>query len=85
MLGAEQEKLDALCDEELKRYIKSTGKAMITRKRLMYAYYLIAKNSAEMAQAEYEAALKMEKTYPAKGEYLSEMDLINYVKSEITA
>lgn len=82
MLGAEQEMIDGLCDNELKKYIQTTGKVMISRKRLMYAYYLLLEKSAEKAQAEYEAALKMEKTYPAKGEYLSEMDLINHIKSE---
>ncbi len=81
MLGAEQEKITALCDYELEKYIRLTGKTMICRKRLMYAWYLLLEKSEEKAQAEYEAALKMEKTYPAKGEYLSEMDMINYVKS----
>lgn len=82
MRGAEQEDIAAIYDKELQKYIKATGKVMITRKRLMYAYYLLAEKSSEKARAEYEAALKMEKTYPAKGEYLSDMNLINYIKSE---
>ncbi|MBP3379915.1 MAG: hypothetical protein J6K77_03510 [Ruminococcus sp.] len=82
MLGAEQEKIAGLYDKELQKYIQITGKTMIARKRLMYAYYLLFEKSAEKAQAEYDAALKMEKTYPAKGEYLSEMDLINHIRSE---
>lgn len=85
MLGAEQEKISGLYDKELQRYIKATGRTMICRKRLMYAYYLLTEKSAEKAQAEYEAALKMEKAYPAKGEYLSEIDLINYIKNESIA
>lgn len=85
MLGAEHEKIAGLYDKELQRHITATGRTMICRKRLMYAYYLLTEKSAEKAQAEYDAALKMEKTYPAKGEYLSEIDLINYIKNESLA
>lgn len=83
MRGAEREEIDGIYDKELQKYIKSTGKVMITRKRLMYAYYLLAEKSPEKAAAEYEAALKMEKTYPSRGEYLSETELIDYIGGTI--
>lgn len=82
MMGSEDEKIRELYDKELQNYIRSTKKTMISKKRLMYAYYLLFEGSAEKARAEYEAAVKMEKTYPAKGEYLSEMDLMEYIRSE---
>ena len=47
----------------------------------MYAYYLIIEKDFTKAEEEYLIAEKMEKTYPAKGEYLSEMALIKYVKN----
>ena len=71
-------------DDELKNYIKTTEKNYVMRKRLMYAYYLIIKKDAEKSSQEYALAQKMESTYPGRGEYLSEMELINYVKDNFS-
>lgn len=66
--------------KEIKQYITTTGKTYISRKRLMYAYYLIVEKNPQKALNEYSTAQKMKNTYPAKGEYLSEMYLIEYIK-----
>lgn len=70
--------------KEIKQYIAITEKTYIMRKRLMYAYYLIVKKDFEKASQEYILAKKMENTYPAKGEYLSEIALIEYVKDNFS-
>lgn len=81
MNGCTAEEINEVYDNELKKYIITTGKTYIMRKRLMYAYYLIIEKDFTKAEEEYLNAEKMEKTYPAKGEYLSEMALIKYVKN----
>lgn len=79
MNGCTAEEINAIYNKELKKYIEATGKTYIMRKRLMYAYYLIIEKDFSKAKNEYLIAEKMENTYPAKGEYLSEMALIKYV------
>ncbi len=81
MNGCSKEEIDGVYDKELKKYIKVTENTYISRKRLLYAYYLIIEKDNEKAEREYNLAKKMESTYPAKGEYLSEMALIEYVKN----
>jgi len=78
--GESKEKALENYDKNLQSYINQTGKTYIMRKRLMYAYYLITEKDCDKAQAEYQAALKMKDTYPCKGEYDSEMEIIEYVK-----
>lgn len=84
MNGYTSEEINAVYDVNLKKYIDVTGKTYIMRKRLMYAYYLIVEKNATKAAKEYHLAKKMENTYPIKGEYLSEMDLIEYIKSNFS-
>lgn len=81
MTGASHEEINNLLDDKLSQYIKETGKLYVMRKRLMYAYYLIVQKDEQKALEEYNLAQKMENTYPAKGEYLSEMALIGYIKT----
>ena len=75
------EEIDKLYDKDLQKYVSLYSKTHIAKLRLRYAYYLIYKNDVHSAQKEYEAAIKMKDTYPIKGEYLSEMELIEYVKN----
>ena len=84
MNGCSEEDIDKVYNDELKNYIKTTEKNYVMRKRLMYAYYLIIKKDAEKSSQEYALAQKMESTYPGRGEYLSEMELINYVKDNFS-
>lgn len=83
MNGYSSDDIDNLY-KEIKSYISATEKTYIMRKRLMYAYYLIIKKDFEKASQEYILAKKMENTYPAKGEYLSEITLIDYVKDNFS-
>lgn len=80
MNGCTAEDIDHIYDKDLKKYIAATEKTYIMRKRLMYAYYLRIEKDPQKALKEYNLARKMEDTYPAKGEYLSEMDLIEYIR-----
>lgn len=79
--GESKERITEIYDHGLQSYIKQTGKTYIMRKRLMYAYYLITETDNDKAQEEYQAAVKMKNTYPCRGEYDSEMEIIEYVKS----
>lgn len=81
MNGCDISEVESLYDKKLKAYIKNTEKTYISRKRLMYAYYLIVKNDISRAEKEYDLAVKMENTYPCKGEYDYEMDIIRYIKN----
>ncbi len=84
MNGCSKEDIDKVYDDELKKYVKITEKNYIMRKRLMYAYYLIIQKDFDKASHEYICAQKMKNTYPARGEYLSEMALIDYVKDNFS-
>ena len=75
------DEIDKLYDKDLQKYVSLYAKTHIAKLRLRYAYYLIYKEDEESAQKEYEAAIKMKDSYPIKGEYLSEMELIEYVKN----
>lgn len=79
MNGKSKDEIDKIYDKQLKQYINLTGKTYVMRKRLMYAYYKMVEQNDSKAMKEYEAAKKMADTYPAKGEYDSEMELLEYV------
>lgn len=89
MNGASKEEIDELYDKSIKNYVKQTASMLISKRRLLYAYNLILLGDQKAADKEYEAAQKMKKTYPNKGELYSELELIEYVKeiavSKITA
>lgn len=82
MNGAPEEEIDALYDKDLEGYIKVSGKTQISKRRIMYAYYLIYKKDKAAAEKEYEAAMRMRSTYPSLGELKSELSLIEYVKEQ---
>ena len=67
-----EDKVEELYDKDLKKYIEATA-VYPSRKRLMYAYYLICKNDEEMAEKEYQALLKIVKTHPSKAESAVEL------------
>ena len=82
--GVDKVAIDEIYDKELQKYVKATGKTMITRRKLMYAYYLICEKNAELAEKEYQLAYKMEKNYPNVGEAKSELEMIEYVKANFS-
>jgi len=67
MDGCDAEKIEALADKKQMDYIKATS-LYPSRRRLMYAYYLIYKNDKAKADEEYEALLKTAKSHPSKAE-----------------
>lgn len=78
--GAPREEIDEIYDKELQNYVKASGKTMISRRKLLYAYYLIIEKNMELAEKEYQFAYKMEKSYPIKGDADSELAILEYVK-----
>lgn len=78
--GAPREEIDEIYDKELQNYVKTSGKTMISRRKLLYAYYLIIEKNMELAEKEYQFAYKMEKSYPIKGDADSELAILEYVK-----
>lgn len=61
------EKIDGLMDNKQSDYIKSTA-LYPSRKRLMYAYYLIYKDDEKSAEKEYNELIKTAETHPSKAE-----------------
>lgn len=66
------EKIEQLADKNQLEYIKATS-LYPSRRRLMYAYYLIYKNDKAKADEEYQALLKAAKTHPVKAEGVIEL------------
>lgn len=85
MNGASAEEIDELYDKNLKSYVKQMSSMHIAKRRLLYAYYLMCRKDAASAEKEYEAAQKMRKTYPCRGELESELELIEYVKDKYSS
>ena len=81
MNNAPSEEIDALYDKELAKFIANAGKTFISKRRQMYAYYLLYKHDPQSAEKEYQAAMKLKDTYPIEGEVLSELKLIDYIKT----
>ena len=80
LTGCPQQQIDELYDDDLKKYIGLSGKTMISRHRLMFAYYYIYKQDKSNADKEYNLAVKMSKNYISIGAAESEMGLIEYIK-----
>ncbi|SHI59122.1 Uncharacterized membrane protein YeaQ/YmgE, transglycosylase-associated protein family [Clostridium cavendishii DSM 21758] len=74
-----QDVIDELYTKELKKYIKATN-CYITRKRLMYTYAVIIEKDIEEANKILNEIEKIKKTYPAKAEIESELEIIEFVK-----
>lgn len=74
-------KIDGLMDKKLTEYIKATA-VYPSRKRLMYAYYLIYKEDKEKADKEYEACLKACESCPTKSDAVIERREAERVKAK---
>ncbi len=75
------EKIDSLMDKKLTEYIKATS-VYPSRKRLMYAYYLIYKKEKEKADKEYEAFLKACENSPTRIDAVIEQREMERVRSK---
>lgn len=80
VLGKEG-KVKKTYSDELKLYINKTHKYMITRMRLMYAYYLLIEKDEAKALKEKEAFEKACLRYPDLGEIKNEKALMEYIDS----
>ena len=78
--NAPSDEIDVLYSEELARYISNAGRTFISKRRQMFAYYLLYKHDPQSAEKEYQAAIKLKDTYPYEGEVLSELKLLDYIK-----
>lgn len=74
-----QDVIEELYTKDLKKYIKATN-CYITRKRLMYAYALIIEKDAAKADKILNEVDVVKKTYPAKAEVESELEIIDFIK-----
>lgn len=73
IMGAcNEKKVEELYDKKLREYIEATA-LYPSRKRLMYAYYLVCKKDEEKADKEYQALLKAVKSHPSKVESAVEL------------
>ncbi len=77
-----KEEVEKLYDDELKTYIKQTGKTMISTSRLMYAYYLLVEKDEEKAKAENEKFEMLCKNYPYAGDIAAEKRLLNAAEAK---
>ena len=73
------ERIEKLGGKKQLEYIKLTA-LYPSRKRLMYAYYLLYKKDEKSAQKEYEALLKTAATHPVKAEGAIELKEAERVK-----
>lgn len=76
-----EEVINELYTKELKKYIKATD-CFISRKRLMYAYYLIIEKDNDKANKVLAEVEKVKKTYPVKAEVESELEIIDFIKEK---
>ena len=80
MTEADKCQVDEIYDKKLRKYVEITGNTYISRKRLLFAYDLIILKDKTEADKEFNLAVNMKDSYPAQGEYDSEMELMELVK-----
>ena len=73
--------IEELYDKALKKYILFSAKTQISKRRIMYAYYLIYKHDRESAEKEYNKAMLIKDTCPVPGELKSELSLIEFIRT----
>lgn len=74
----EYEEAEKLYEYEMKKYIATT-RTWLSRKRLMYAYYLLVEKDEEKAQKELKLFDKIKKTSPNTGEIKGEEEMLGIV------
>lgn len=80
MTGSPKDEIDCAFDSGLRQYIKTMSGFSISKIRFLYAYYIGVEKDTSKAEKVYETAVKMQKKYPIKGEYIFEIELIEYIK-----
>ena len=80
MTGEPAKVIDELYDDELQKYIQRSAKFLLSRQRLMYAYYYIYKQDKVNADKVYNLALDMAKQNYNLGDAKAEMGIIEHIK-----
>ena len=70
-----------LYDRELAGYINKNKKLSIGKRRILYAYQKLFMKDEDAAAKEYEEAMKLASSYPAKGDVKMELSLLEFVKN----
>ena len=78
ILKGNMDRVKELYTKELRNYIKAT-ECYISRKRLMYAYNLIVLKDKKKTEKVLKEIEKVKKTYPIKGDILSEEEVIRFI------
>lgn len=74
------DRIDVLYNKNLQKYIKATA-LYPSRKRLMYAYYLLYKRDENKARQEYQALIKVSQTHPSRTEAAIELLEANRIRA----
>ncbi|WP_290776259.1 site-2 protease family protein [Anaerofustis sp.] len=77
--GEEESVIDEIYDEDLKRYINTTKKYYVARRRQLYAYELFYNKDEEAAESELEAFEIIAGRYPYETEVEGEIELLHLV------
>lgn len=83
--GASKDEIDKIYDKKLRAIVKQASKSLISKKRLKYTYTLVVMGDKAAAEKEYEQIQKLKNKYPCKGEPISELELIDYVRSKYSS
>lgn len=78
IMSGEYEEAEKLYEYEMKKYIDTT-KSWLSRRRLMYAYYLLVEKDEEKAQKELKVFNKIKKTSPNTGEIKGEEEMLEFI------
>lgn len=78
IVSGEYEEAEKLYEYDIKKYVQSTA-TMISRKRQMYAYYMLVEKDEKKAAKELKAFNSIKKTHPYKGDIDSEKELLGIV------
>lgn len=81
--GTKEDEIEALYDKELKNYIQATS-SFVSKKRLMYTYYLLKEGDEQKAEKEKNKFNKLAKHYPYKGDLENEKMWMAYALEKYT-
>lgn len=75
-----KDKIEEIYDDKLKAYMKLTRKFMVSKSRILYAYYKLYEKDNDKANKELVFFAKCSKNYPNLGELYSEMAILDYLR-----
>lgn len=78
--GENPEKIKMLYSPELEKYCLESGKYMLNKKRMMYAYALLAERDGQKAEKIRKDFLKLASRYPNPGEATAEAEIMEEIR-----